>query len=134
MKSAPVSAAGGRQERRDRLKRERAAAPALREVYPTVQQLQLEIVFHNATSHDPAPQSHTLHPSARAFFEFSCPYADCDGHFDLGAAVVAAILDPRGRAAGERGCSGRRAARVGENEACQLRMGYKISATLNPRS
>ena len=134
MKLAQVSPATTRLERRERLRRERAAARALRDVYPAVMQLRLEMLFQNTTSNDPAPQSHTLHPAARAFFEFPCPYADCDGHFDLGAAVETAIHDPKGRAGGELGCSGKRAVRVGDKEACQLRLGYKISAILTPGS
>ncbi len=134
MKLAPVSSASAREERRDRLRRERAAARALRDVYPTVVQLRLELLFQSSTLNNPAPQSHTLHPSARAFFEFPCPFADCDGHFNLGAAVKAAVCDPKGRAAGELGCSGKRAVRVGDKEACQLRLGYSVTAMIDPSS
>ncbi len=131
MKLALISPAAERQERRDRLRRDRAAALALRDVYPAVQQLRLELLFHGATSNNPAPQSHTLHTPARAFFEFPCPYADCDGHFDLGAAVKAAVADPAHRAAGELRCSGKRAVRVGDKEPCQLHLSYTITATFS---
>ena len=68
-----------RQERADRLRRERAAARALRVAYPALQQLRLELTFESTSANTPVPQSHILHPAARAFFEFPCPYADCDG-------------------------------------------------------
>jgi hypothetical protein len=131
MKLALISPAAERQERRDRLRRDRAAAPALREVHPAVLQLRLELLFGGSAYNNPAPQSHTLHAPARAFFEFPCPYADCDGHFDLGAAVKTAVCDPTHRATGELRCSGKRAVRVGDKEPCLLHLGYTITATLN---
>jgi len=132
VKLALVSPAAERQERRERLRRERTAAPPLREVFPTVQQLRLELMFEGSTSSTPAMQSHTLHAPARAFFEFPCPYADCDGHFDLSAAVKAALADPSRRASGMLGCSGKRAVRVGAKEPCQLRLKFMVTATCQP--
>lgn len=129
MKLALISPASERQERRERLRRDRAAALALREVYPAVLQLRLDLLFQGSTLNNPAAQSHTLHAPARAFFEFPCPYADCDGHFDLGAAVQTAVGDPLHRAAGELRCSGKRAVRVGDKEPCQLLLGYTVTAT-----
>jgi hypothetical protein len=132
MKLALVSPAAERQERRDRLRRDRAAALALREAFPAVQQLRLELLFQGTAPTTPAPQSHTLHAPARAFFEFPCPYADCDGQFDLSAAVKAALADPAHRATGTLGCSGKRAVRVGEKEPCQLHLNYIVTATCQP--
>jgi len=132
MKLALVSPAVERQERRERLRRDRAAAPALRDAYPAVLQLRLELVFQGSPLNNPAGQSHTLHAPARAFFEFPCPYADCDGHFDLGAAVKTAVCDPTGRAAGELRCSGSRPVRVGDKESCQLLLGYIVTASFEP--
>lgn len=129
MKLALVSPAAERQERRDRLRRDRAAALAVREVFPAVQQLRLELAFQGTTSTTPATQSHTLHAPARAFFEFPCPYADCDGQFDLSAAVQAALADPKLRTTGELGCSGKRAVRLGAKQPCQLRLNYTVTAT-----
>src|SRR5437660_1877985 len=132
MKLALLSPAAERQEARDRLRRARAAALALREVFPAVQQLRLELLFQGSTSTTPAPQSHILHAPARAFFEFPCPYADCDGQFDLSAAVKAALADPAHRATGALGCSGQRAVRVGARQPCQLRLNYTVTATCQP--
>ena len=129
MKLALVSPAIARQELRERLRRDRAAALALREIYPAVRQLRLDLVFQGTTLHNPAPQSHTLHAPARAFFVFPCPYADCDGHFDLGAAVKAAISDPKHRTAGELRCAGMRAVHIGGKEPCQLLLAYNVTAT-----
>ena len=130
MKFALVSPAAERQERRDRMRRHRAAALALREVFPAVQQLRLELLFQGSTtSTTPATQSHTMHAPAPAFFEFLCPYADCDGYFDLSAAVKAALADPAHRVTGALGCSGKRAVRMGAKELCQLQLNYTVIAT-----
>jgi hypothetical protein len=131
MTLALISPAAERQERRERLRRDRAAALPLRQVYPAVLQLRLELLFQGPTLNNPAPQSHTLHAPAQAFFEFPCPYADCDGYFDLGAAVTTAVCDSAHRATGELRCSGKRAVRVGDKEPCQLHLDYTITATLN---
>lgn len=129
MKLALTSPAAERQKRRERLRRDRAAALTLREVYPAVLQLRADLLFQGSALNNPASQSHTLHAPARAFFEFPCPYADCDGRFDLGAAVKTAVCDPARRAAGVLRCPGKRPVRVGDKESCQLLLGYTVTAT-----
>lgn len=130
MKLALVSPDAERQERRERMRRDRAAAPAVREEFPQVQQLRLELLFQGSTaSTTPTAQSHTLHAPARAFFKFLCPYAACDGQFDLSAAVEAALADPAHRSTGVLGCAGKRPGRTGAKELCQLHLDYTVIAT-----
>lgn len=128
MKLALVTPAARRQVRRERLLRGHVTALALREVFPTVQQLSLELLFRGSGSTTPAMQSHTLHAPARAFFEFPCPYADCDGQFDLSTAVNAAVTEPTHRATGELECGGTRATRMGPPELCGLHLYYTVTA------
>src|SRR6266403_5297048 len=94
------------QDRADRLRRVRSAAQVLRIAFPAVQHIHLGLTFESASRLTPASQLHQLHPPARAFFEFPCPYADCDGQFDLTNAVKAALADPAHQAAGVLECSG----------------------------
>jgi hypothetical protein len=129
VKLALLSPAAERQQRRDRLRIDRAAARAMREVFPTVQQLRLDLSFQGPTATVPATQSHTLHTAARAFFKFQCPYADCDGYFDLGAATLAAVADPAHLTTGTVACLGKRARQVGAKESCQLRLNYIVTAS-----
>jgi hypothetical protein len=131
MKLALVTPATKRQVRRERLRRSHATALALREVFPAVQQLRLEFLFRGGST-SPAMQSRVLYAAARAFFEFPCPYADCDGQFDLGTAVKAALENPTHGTAGELECSGTRVVRMGASEACQLRLNYAVTAVLAP--
>jgi len=125
---AAGSPAATRQGRMDQLRRDRAAALALRVAFPGIQQLRLELKFESTTSSTPASQSHLLHPPARAFFEFPCPYADCDGQFDLTSAVNAALADPARNAAGVLECSGLRAHDYASKRPCQLHLVYAVSA------
>ena len=130
MKLALVTPAAKRQERRDRLRSSRNTALVLREAFPAVQQLRLDLLFRSPGPSTPAMQSHTLHAAARAFFEFPCPYADCDGQFDLSTAVRAALANPKHRETGELECLGKRAVGVGESELCGLHLTYTVAASL----
>jgi hypothetical protein len=126
--STPTGAGAARQERTDRLRRDRAAALTLRATFPAVQQLRLELQFEG-TSNTPASQTHVLHPPARAFFDFPCPYADCDGHFDLSSAVSGALASKAQQTVGMLGCSGLRARNHASKQPCELQLSYRIVAT-----
>jgi hypothetical protein len=126
--------AAARQERMDRLRRDRAAAQALRVAYPGVQYLRLELKFESSTSSTPTLQAHVLHPPARAFFEFPCPYADCDGQFDLSGAVKSAIASPKNQAVGVLECAGQRVRDHASRQPCQLRLLYTVTATYQTES
>jgi hypothetical protein len=127
MRLAARTLAEGRQERLDRRRRDRAAARAVREAYPGVQRLRLDLHFDGAKN-VPASQSHELHPPAQAFFEFPCPFADCDGQFDLHDAVGAALSDGKRQAHGEMHCTGDRARDHASKQPCGLRLFYEITA------
>jgi hypothetical protein len=129
MKLAELSTAAARQERADRLRRDRAAALALRTAFPAVQQLHLELKFQGTSENTPAAQSHILHPPARAYFTYPCPYADCNGQFDLAEAVRAAMVGPPYRAEGVLECSGVRARDHSSKQPCLLRLVYTVAAT-----
>jgi hypothetical protein len=118
-------------DRMERLRRDRAAAAVLRAAFPKVQELHLELTFTSTTANTPAFQSHRLHPPARAFFHFPCPYADCDGHFDLAAAVDTALADPASHSKGMLECSGLRAGERTTKQMCGLRLDYSITAILH---
>ena len=132
MKFAPSAAT--RQERMDRSRRDRATAPALRAAFPTVQQLRIEFKFEAPSPSAPTPQSHVLYPPAPAFFEYPCPYWDCDGQFDLGSAVKAAVADAAHRAEGVLECRGSRGGERTSRRPCLLRLAYEVTATLRQKS
>jgi hypothetical protein len=127
--SVTLSNAAARQGRIDRLRRNRAAAVALRVAFPAVQHLRLELKFESSSAKAPTLQSHILHPPAQAFFDFPCPYADCDGHFDLTGAVNVALANPAHHAAGVLECPGLRPWDWASKRPCQLHLIYKVTAT-----
>lgn len=80
----------------------------------------------------PVPQSHILHPPARAYFSFPCPYCDCDGRFELAAAVQAAVEDPSHRVEGMVECAGLRASDYDPKSVCHLRLRFALTAVCSP--
>jgi hypothetical protein len=126
--SSPLSPSAVRQQRQDRLRRDRAAAQALRAAFPTVGQLRLDLRFAGSAPTTPASQAHVLHPPARAFFEFPCPYADCDGQFNLTAVVRAALASTARHAEGALECSGLRAKDHTTKQPCKLQLNYTVTA------
>ena len=127
LNAKPAATPEGRTER---LRRARAAALAVRAAFPGIQQLRLEFSFEGASSHAPAAQSHLLYPAARAFFEFPCPHADCDGQFDLTAVVQHAIADATHASRGDVVCSGSRALDHRSKQPCRLHLLYSVTAVL----
>jgi hypothetical protein len=132
MKFTPPIAA--RQVRMDRLRRDRATAQVLRTAFPALQHLRIELRFQGPSSSVPTPQSHLLYPPARAFFEYRCPYSDCDGQFDLGGAVKAAVADATHRADGVLECRGSRGHDPTSRRPCLLQLLYEVTATYRPQS
>ena len=127
MRLPSSSPAALRQEYLERLRRGRAAAPALRVAFPSVQQLRLELNFASTTTNTPASQSHVLHPPARAFFEFPCPHVDCDGRFDLTSAVDLLLANRLTKANGTVKCQGHRPDRRAPRMPCQLHLSYEFT-------
>ncbi|TLY58537.1 MAG: hypothetical protein E6K52_12815 [Gammaproteobacteria bacterium] len=128
MRLSPLSPEAARLERRERWSRDRAAAQALRTAFPKVAQLRLDLTFSGAGSTTPVSQSHVLHPPAQAFFGFPCPYADCDGHFDLSAVVTAALRSSVRHIQGTQECAGVRARDRAGKQLCNLQLNYVITA------
>jgi hypothetical protein len=125
---ATAAAVDARQERTDGLRRDRAAARALRVVFPALQELRLELSFADGGSNAPAFQLHIMHPPARAFFRFPCPHADCSGQFDLSSAVNDASTNPAKGSEGVLVCSGLRPRTHDSKQPCQLQLSYRVTA------
>ena len=118
----------------DQLRRDRATAPVLRTAFPAVQQLRIELKFEGPSLNVPTPQSHLLYPAAAAFFDYPCPYWDCDGQFDLSAAVKAACGDATHRAEGVLECRGSRGGDRTSGRPCLLRLVYAVTVTFQSKN
>jgi hypothetical protein len=116
------------EQRRERMRRDRAATKTLRVAFPAVERVRVDLRFENTTSPVPAPQSHVLHPPARAFFQFPCPYADCHGQFDLNSVAELVMTKSKGHVEGLLECSGVRSRERMLKQPCGLRLTYTVAA------
>jgi hypothetical protein len=128
LKLASIKPADTRENRLDRLRRDRAGSAPLRTTFPAVQQLRIELQFSGSEPNTPTSQAHVLYPPARAFFDYPCPYTNCDGHFDLTAVVKAVIEGEVGTAKGTIACGGARARDHASKQPCLLQLNYELTA------
>jgi hypothetical protein len=128
MKLATLKPRAAQQRRQDIWRRDRAAAPTLRTGFPRVERIHFDLKFEDRSPYAPVGQSHVLHPAAQAFFFFPCPYADCDGRFDLDAVVKGALESSAQCVEGDLECSGHRARDRVSGLPCGLRLHFTIAA------
>lgn len=120
------------QERRERWRRDRAAAQTLRSAFPSVERVSVQLEFRDLTARAPGAQSHVMHPPARAFFEFPCPYSDCDGKFDLSSVANLVMSRSSAHAEGVLECTGVRPRAGMTKQRCGVHVQYTIAAQYRP--
>jgi len=126
--SQPVGRGGSKfEDRAERLRRGRAAAPSLRELSPLTTHVVVRLQFRADETLTHADQSIVLYPGARAYFGFPCPYGDCDGIYDLTLAAQAAMTYLRSRPTETLECSGTRS-RHRLLGPCGLQLSYTVTA------
>ena len=116
------------QLQRQRWLRDRAAARTLRGAFPAVERVRVDLRFEDAAARPPGAQSHAMHPPARAFFEFLCPHADCDGGFDLSGVATSVLTRASTHAEGTLDCKGTRPSAGMTKQPCGVRVRYTILA------
>jgi hypothetical protein len=126
MKQTSLSPEAARNLLREKQRRNRLAAKELRVQYPQFATIRVELVFDDEASQPPAPQSIVLHPPARAYFVYPCPYAGCTGEIDLAANVDHIAEQGKTRATGHTRCNGQRHGRQAKGP-CYLHIKYSIS-------
>ncbi len=134
VKLASARKLGARSMLLERQRRGRMAAQPLRAQYPRASSIRLDLAFTDQTAVLPAPQSIVLHPPARAYFVFPCPYGDCDGQFDLTAAVSELQQSRHTHGDGKCECSGHRAPDAKGPKPCGLHLEYSIDVNLDAQS
>lgn len=120
------------EQRREQSRRKRAAAATLGSEFPAVERVRVELSFPVAAGPAPVRQLHVMYPPAPAYFDFACPYGDCDGGFDLTGVAAALMADSALHVEGTLQCSGTRigAARL----PCSLHAHYRIIAEYQPKA
>jgi hypothetical protein len=127
MKLTTVGPEGARNLLREKQRRNRLAAKELRVQFPQFASIRLDFSFSDETSQPPAAQSIVLHPPARAYFVYPCPYASCTGEFDLAANVDHIAEGRKSRAAGHTKCNGERVRGRQGKMPCDLQIEYSIA-------
>ena len=112
--------------RLEKQRRDRMAAKELRVQFPQFATLRVDLVFNDELSNPPAPQTIVLHPPARAYFVYPCPYAGCSGELDLAANVDDIAALGTDHAHGHLRCPGERHGPRGK-ATCDLRIEYSIA-------
>jgi hypothetical protein len=128
MKPVPTRTADRRATMRERQRRARAATQLLRDRFPQFASMRIDFDFSDTGPFTPAPQVTVLHPPARTYFFFPCPYSDCDGEFDLSDAVSRLARDQEMQAEGQLRCCGQRASNGGRLSPCRLELEFRIVA------
>jgi hypothetical protein len=122
--------AGALETRQGRRQHDFVRASLMRQLFPEVAELRIEIEFDDGSAWVPSPQSFSYFPAARGFFRFACPCHACNGEFDLTSSVStlarARSVKPRSTRL-EVTCEGQRA-RENESVGCAMRARVSISA------
>jgi len=105
------------------------APPALRTLFPGVDELRIDLDFAHEFGWSPSNQVRILHPAARASFRYRCPFPGCDGWFDLDE-LTRALLQRRGTShASELRCTGVRPRDRAIGKPCQVQLMLRIVAS-----
>lgn len=118
-------------DRKDELRKGRAAAETLRVVHPNAASVSVELSFHADSQPSLAPQSFSLYPPAKAHFIYACPYGDCDGVYDLQSAALRALQAEEVSATGTLKCTGHRSRDGMTARPCDLNVVFSITAHYN---
>jgi hypothetical protein len=132
MRPLPRQKPSAFRERKERLRRAADAAQTLRSACPNAALVIVQLQFLPAAAPPHAAQSFSLYPGARAFFEYACPYGDCDGIYELGAAASQALSPEHPDVSGTLECSGLRSRNGLQRQPCGLRVDYTITVRREP--
>lgn len=132
MRFPPRNKAPTARDRADQMRKRRADSGTLREVSPETASVNVQLDFLPSSAPPHAAQSFVLYPAARAFFEYPCPYGDCDGVYDFSAEAKRVLGHEKKNATGTVECSGMRSRDGSQKQACGLRVSYRISVKRSP--
>jgi len=122
-KHKPVSAS----DRRDVLRRARAAAPTLSMACPEASLVRVELAFPADSEPSHASQAFSVYPPAKAHFVYACPFGDCDGSYDLNPVAFGALQAGKRKTRGTLTCDGHRSRKGQSDRACGLAATYSIT-------
>lgn len=110
--------------------REHGWAKPLKERYPQVSSIKIDVHFKDADvwPGDPDPKVLNFAPEQKAFFLMRCPYRECvRGGFDFSSGVQEAINSPSFSSEGRVTCDGWQDEQRINRHRCSLAASYKVS-------
>jgi hypothetical protein len=115
-------------QQQENWRRAYAEAVSLRERFPRVEQLVLEMAFTDLQAFGTySAQMRSFSPPAKAFFAIACPRTLClDGGFDLDAIVRTMLARGATTSAGTLECQGRITSARPEHARCLLQLHYRF--------
>jgi hypothetical protein len=114
-------------------KQELDRATPLRELYPQLSELRVELDFDDGTALPPSLQSYSYFGGARTLFRYACPCKGCDGELGLHDYIAEVATAGAWRAEHKQvtvTCPGQRMHASHERTPCPIRISISISATL----
>jgi hypothetical protein len=127
MQLPPNRKAASPSDRRDELRKARAAAPTLRVACPNAALVRVELAFQTDARQAHAPQAFSIYPPAKAHFVYACPFGDCDGSYDLNEIALGALQAGKRKTRGTLTCTGRRSRHGKSACPCELAATYSIT-------
>jgi len=124
------------EQRRYEMQTCRVRASSVRDAFPQVAVIRIDLDFVSGFSRPPSPQTFFLYPAAHAFFRFACPCADCDGDFNLTmdvtelATVRKSSSTPGRSLAGQNSCQGVRRRDTDHSQPCGIELNFRIAVEL----
>ena len=130
MKLLPKRKAAPPADRRDVLRKARAAAPTLSTACPAATVVRVELAFAADSQPAHAAQAFSIYPPAKAHFVYACPFGDCDGAYDLNTVAFGALEAGKRKARGTLTCNGHRSRKGESGSPCGLAATYSITVRL----
>jgi hypothetical protein len=103
-------------------------APVLRDSFPNVTELRIELKFDHESELAPSSQVRILHPPARLALRYACPFPGCTGSFDLEGPVTDLLKDSAMTFASDVRCAGVRPRKGNADKACTGHMKFRVTA------
>jgi len=103
--------------------------PALRVLFPDVEELTIELEFAHELGWSPSNQLRILRPAALASFRYPCPFSGCSGWFDLDEAMQGLLQSNEESLVSELYCTGVRPRDRTIGKPCKVHARYRIVAT-----
>jgi hypothetical protein len=103
--------------------------PALRVLFPDVEELTIELEFAHELGWSPSSQLRIMRPAALASFRYACPFPGCSGCFDLEEPMQAFLQSNEQSLVSELYCTGVRPKDRTIGKPCKAHVSYRIVAT-----